>query len=921
MSDPGPTSVGSINARLTLDADQFERDMTRAGEQADRLDGRNINVDVNARGTTAALLDIERLQMAERRLQAAELDLDAVQRRRGSTQQQILRAQNAVSAATLNYDTVQRRVRQSMEERRAAEEAAATTTAAASSATDDATRHVNAFGESQQGANTALRVFIALSPLALAAAATLAAGATGLASGFGVMAAAGVAAIAGIKTAMQDGTATGQVYTAGLAELKTGLTLLEQTGAQAFLAGFSQATDTANRAMPVFNQYVSEGAAALGTMGANLVTGLVTGLERAQPLIQAGTVGLQQFVGWLAQMSQTDGFEQFVAYAVNNLPAVVQFLESLVTVAGRLVAAFAPLGPAVLGSLQFLTDVINNLPLPVLAALTTMIVALPASLSLARAAVATFGQTAALQALNVTVFGTAINLAVPVVGILTAALAALTIGIAASASGQQQAIVSANEYADALERDGNKIGEYTTKLAVKKLADEGAYDAVSKLGLGQDTLTKAVTGSSDALKIVQSAIDQANGAYSTAAQNSRASGLKIKQSILDQKAAADLLGPALNQNLQAIQQQQHANEMYASASQGALQADQAKAAQAGLTAAALGVTTDALRQAQDAQQKNADSAAQATLQMQLENNAAGLLKGALDTLNGTSLSAAQAQNAFDSSLANMGTHVDKVGKQITFTTANIGDMSAASVALRGQLNGQVAAAEQTAEAFGQMSNSSEAGRQKLIDLRAQIIDNAVAHGVDRDAVTAYIDKVLQIPASVPPTKIEADTAQAEANIARVQNMLATLHDRVINVSVRQSVTGVDGGEHSGGALMVPQALGGWAGGVGYMAAGGTVGPWSRGTDMYPTVLAHQEFVVNRPAATTLERDHPGALDYMNRTGKLPTQQQAPAAVPVFPDQVTLLVDGHAFTAYVDRRADARIGAAVRDAAGTRIGVN
>ena len=236
-------------------------------------------------------------------------------------------------------------------------------------------------------------------------------------------------------------------------------------------------------------------------------------------------------------------------------------------------------------------------------------------------------------------------------------------------------------------------------------------------------------------------------------------------------------------------------------------------------ASALGVTNGALQTAQESHRKTADAAAAATLQMQIEGNAAGLLKQSLDGLNGTNLSAAQAQNAFDSALANMGDHMTTTGKQVKFTTTSINDMSTASVALRGQLNGQASAAMQTAEAYGQMTGSSEDGRQKLITLKKQIIDNAVAHGVDRAAVTAYIDKILQIPKSVPPTKLEVETKAALAGIAAFQKAIDALHGKSVTASVHYAYTGKlpNGGRSTGGGSTFGEADGGT---VHYFAGGG-----------------------------------------------------------------------------------------------------
>lgn len=916
MNDPGPTSAGSINARLILDADEFERGMTRAGEQADRLDGRNVDVHIRTEGADRAEATLAALEVASNRYRIAELNLEQVMSRGSATEQQRLRAQNQLTLAGAALDRATRRRTEAVRAQTEAEHASTAATEANTAATEANTAAVQHSADAHKAQFSAMQVFIALSPAVLAAALPIAAAATGMAVAFGVMAGAGVAAIAGIKHEMQQGTSAGQQYAAGLATLKGDLSQLEQTGARAFLDSFNSSTEDINRAMPVLNQLIGEGARQLGTMGSTLLTSVIDGLERMQPLILAGAEGLQRFVGWLAGMTATDGFNQFVAYATANLPSVIGFLESVVTLAGRLLAAFAPLGPAVLGGIGFLVDVLSSMPLDRLAALTTMIVGLPMYLNIAKGAASLFaGQLAAM--------GIAANLAVPVIGILTAVLAGLTVGFLTSTAAQQAAIPSAMEYADALTRDGDAIGQYTKAVAEKKLADAGAYDDISKLGLGYDTLTAAVTGNVDAMKIIKDRVAEVDDAYKTAATNNRLAGTRMSQSMIDQKAAADALMPALEGNLKAIQQQQSSNEQLSVAQGKSAQADRDKAAAAIQVAALLGTTTSAVQAATDAQQKQADAAAATTLQYQLENNAAGLLKLALDGLNGTALSAAQAQNVFDSSLSNMGTHVDQVGKQIIFTTDSIGDMSAASVALRGQLNGQVSAAESTAEAYGQMQHSSEAGRQKLAELRDQIIDNAVAHGVDRDAVEQYIDKILQIPASVPPTKIDADTAAASAKLAAVQFQLDALHDKTINVTIATNNTGA--GENapgtSGGGLVHANALGGWAGtaasAVGYMALGG----FARGTDTIPTMLTKGEYVVNRPAATSIERDHPGALGYINRTGQLPVQQGgAPAPVVYVQNPWT----GEYMLAQFDARAgtiaDSRIGAAARDAAYTRPGI-
>jgi soluble cytochrome b562 len=345
-----------------------------------------------------------------------------------------------------------------------------------------------------------------------------------------------------------------------------------------------------------------------------------------------------------------------------------------------------------------------------------------------------------------------------------------------------------------------------------------------------------------------------------------------------------------------------------------------------LNANQFGTTSEAIKAAQDAQDKAGTSTADTTTKMQLQNDAAGLLKMALDGLNGKAISAAQAQNAFDSQLTNMGTHVDKTGKQIKFTTTNIGDMSAASVALRGQLNGQVSALMQTVEANGGLDESTGKAKEQMESMRTQIINNAVAHGVDKDAVTAYVDNLLTIPKSVPPTKVDIDKAEAElklkgfqsainsltgktvtiyaqANIDAAMAALDTLHANSM-VTANQYATG-DAYQKSGGGEVGYKADGG---NVAYLAAGGFPGG-PRGTDTVPTWLTPEEFVVKRASAKSIGLP---ALNYMNQTGQLPPQPSgaAPNATPIY---VQNPFTGEYLLAQVDGRVGAGIGAANRDA--------
>jgi hypothetical protein len=287
---------------------------------------------------------------------------------------------------------------------------------------------------------------------------------------------------------------------------------------------------------------------------------------------------------------------------------------------------------------------------------------------------------------------------------------------------------------------------------------------------------------------------------------------------------------------------------YADTTQTSLAAiDAQSTAQSGL-AGVMGTTFAALQAAEAAQRKTADATAAASVKMQIENDAAGILKQSLDALNGESLSAAEAQNAFDSSLVNMGDHTTATGKKIKFTTTSINNMSSASVSLRGQLNGQIANLQRVVEANGGLSDSTGKARKQMRAMRQQIIDNAVAHGVDRKAVTAYIDTFFKIPKKLPPTKLDVDKKAADTQLSALEAHLTAVtraRTAVINVEENYRITGQSPYERSAPGIGVRTLPGK---GV-RKAAGGTVpGSGSPTADDVPAWLSSGEEVINARSA-------------------------------------------------------------------------
>lgn len=858
----GPTSVGGIQADITADASGFRREAAEVRTEARELGALSPNVDVHA-NVGPALVGLAAVAKAERDLDVAfqrssitQRKLDAVTQKYGEDSLQAASARLAMTRAT-----------------NAEHDAEARLTAARSEATDATERDTAATNNNVRSNNqriSGIQVLLALAPAILAATAPIGAAAIGLGSAFGVMAAAGVFAFKGIQNEMAQGTAVGEQYTAGLHTMSQSMDALKHTAAVAMLGQFNDATQTLTGYMPILNSMVGEFAGQLGIVGNTALKGILSGLNQLNPLIQAGAVQLGDFVSWLTGFTADNGFSSFVQYAVSNLPPVMTMIEGLVRLAGNILVAFAPLGPVMVGFITLLTDIGNALPGPVLAGFLSTVLLIAPALKLAfnEGVASAIGKVA----ISIGLTGVAANLAVPVVGILTAAIAGLGVGVMAASMDHQQATVALTDYTQAVKDDSDAIGANVRATAAKALQDAGAFDAATKLGISQSVLTNATLGNAGAqakvtaqVALAQSKIDDAANAtsgYVSATTDSTNASDGFVGAIKTVNDAVD----SNNQQIQkAVAGAKNMAAAMADASNSAgyqLGAEQALAVQHGISATAY-------QNAVTAQAAAKTQLDQTTADMYVQNDAAGLLKQAWDLLNGKTISAAQAQNTFDSSLANMGDHMSATGKKITFTTTSINDQSAASVSLRGQLIGQVNAMEGVIEANGGLTKVTATSRGEYIKMRQDIIDNAVAHGVNRDAVTKFINTLFKIP-PVTLTQTEVNTDEAMSKITAFRNYLnATNGNRAtayIDVITQRSTVNVPLNSDTGGSAVQP--LGGHfasGGPISYLASGGFPGQ-PIGRDTVPIWGEPGEFMLKRASAQSLGAP---ALKYMNDTGKLP----------------------------------------------------
>jgi hypothetical protein len=819
-----------------------------------------------------AAVKISSVAVAEQRLETAQRQaansastayianerLTAMREKGSASALQLAAAEEAVARADRNAEAAEKKHLAAVAALNAAKSEGAAKSLEQAAATDADTASTDRATQANNRRVSGIQVLIALSPLILAAAAPVAAAAVGLGSAFTVMGTAGVFAVKGIKDAMEDGGPVGNTYAAGIAIIKGNLDSLAKSSATAMLGGFSSAIGDINSRMPYLTQMTGEAAGALGRLGGTALSGVLTGLQQMNPLLQAGEVELGKFVTWLFSFTGSDGFTSFIGYAMDNLPGVMHLIESLVITAGHILSAFAPLGPAVVAGLTAISDGLNALPLPILTGLVTTAVLLAPALRLAfsESVAALIGKVA----VSIGLTGAMANLAVPVVGILTAAIAGIGVAAAASALGTDQGTHAFQDYTQALKDDNLAIGAHVQAQMAKELVDDGAAQAGQRLGLSLQTVQQAAMGNEIAITAVKNVTDEAAKGILTWADGHGYASEKNKQLSGD----VDLMrGSVLGASV-AVQDQLGKQKLLKEMLEPTTGAVSEQAAATQILANRYGTTSAAYTAAISAQDAAKVSTDNQTVAMQLQNNAAGILKGSLDALNGKALSAAQAQNAFDSALANMGDHVSATGKKIHFTTADIGDMSAASVALRGQLNGQVTNLLSVVEANGGLSDSTGKARDEMATMRQQIIDNAVAHGVDKDAVTAYVDGLLKIPDKIPPTKLDIDAAAAQQKIDDIAWRLAMLQThKTIFIDVQQSVSNVD---NTGGADGTRPKLYAKGGQVNYLAAGGPPRFIPQGTDTVPAMLTPGEIVMNRASVASLGA---GNLLHANKTGQWP----------------------------------------------------
>ena len=831
MADGNATTVGSIVGKLKIDSSEWHRELAQAETKANQLGRANPKIKVETTGTAQAVTALTAVAAAEDKVSASSQALARMRAQgRAVTAAQAITEREAVKPIMSFTEWTQRSAQATDTDTEAKERNAS------------ANRRVDSTAKQAGGSIHLLYSSLAmLAPAVVPLAGFAVAGAGALA----MMGAAGVLAVKGISDEIKEGGPLANQYGEGIAALKTQFNGLANTSAVNMLSGFNQSVAILDAYMPSLNRQTAQYSLLLGDMGSNTLAGLLGSFRTLNPVFQSFTTYLHGLTQGLEGIGSSDGMRRFGDYALATMPMVISTVESLVSGVSALLVALAPLGGVALASLKVIGDTLDGLPTEVLTVLVGG----------ALGAYAAFSTWSALIPL-IQSFGLMLNVSLGPIGLVVAgvgALAGMMIGAAASTDKATGATIG---YTSALERDSGAIGDNVRAHAAQEIAKSKAAGAADRLGVSLGLVTDAALGNKEAQAHLTAELDRLDAKAKDATGTTQEMGginLDLVRSNQEVQASVATVREELtNQNSTlnaSVEQQRRFQEAMADSSAGASR----KSTELSILAGMYGTNVAALSGATQAERETEQQLAATTLQMQLQNAAGDLLKMQLDLLAGKSLSFEQAQNSFEKQLMSSTAALQQNG-------ATLDGNSAAAVSNRGNLLQLVDSAQQTAEAFGTMTGSSEDARQKLIQQRQTIIDNAVANGMNRDAVTAYINKVMQIPSSVPPTKIQVDTAKAEADLAYLAR-----HRTATITAITNQVKGSGYGDDPSMAALDPatHASGGM---VNYLANGGYAKFIPSGTDTVPAMLTPGEIVMKKSSVDSIGA---GTLLEANRTGQLP----------------------------------------------------
>lgn len=628
--------------------------------------------------------------------------------------------------------------------------------------------------------------------------------------GFGAAAGVAVLGVLGIRDAMKSGTALGQSYKQAFSGITSEFTNLKQLAAQNLFSGIAKGLDELRPAFGPLNADVAMFSKTIGTAFQIAMPGLVRVLQDLQPLFSMinGMIlqGAQAFDHWT---QAGGGFQKFIDYATANLPRVMSVLGNLLEAIVRLVAATAPFGSQVVGAINAFAEAINHIPVGVLAVLIPTIIALNAAMK----------GMAIIQSvtLNIAKFITSLGGggiaggAIGAVGgivTLVATLGLLTMSIAhAMDKGKSfndllgHTAQSSANFEQALIQSKGVVDSSVVSSTALALQTSGLADQFGKAGIGLGSLTSAITGSDADFQAFYNTVATTDGV------NVKMLGTLLQTRDAFKKGSADA--------------KSYADTMLSTAN----------------SAATASIKIDGT-----------------TVAINAQTTAAGLLKDALDRLNGTSLGLEQTQNQFYDSLGNLTKRSkDYNGNLSVLNTTGRANREVIVQATQAANAHAQQVADDTAKTKG-LSAGLHAGITDFQQHEAAIRSAAAAAGLDKSQVDALIHSIGRVPTHVSSNIQLTGAQQAAVELDTINAKLNALHDAHVRITsdiVTNIYQNVYKRDAMGGTAGGPKgATGGLFTGSGFKryAIGGMVfGPGTSTSDSVPAMLSAGEFVMNAAA--------------------------------------------------------------------------
>ncbi len=345
---------------------------------------------------------------------------------------------------------------------------------------------------------------------------------------------------------------------------------------------------------------------------------------------------------------------------------------------------------------------------------------------------------------------------------------------------QMDAQAAADAFADTLDKQTGALTDATRALAVNNLMSSGALQTATSMGISAKTFTDAVLGQADAVKSVNDSLD----AYSQTLGNSN-------DDTTAQLADITAVRAALHGESDALGRAREETKLKREAMAAAGVTDQSAAEQA------YKVAQGAATAAQE-QQKQA-AAAQAITKANQD------LIASLNTLANLTLGARGAEREYEAAVDAATEAIKANGKTLDDNTDKGRANNAALDALSRTTLDSVVATFKARDANQSLGDAVKVAEGQVSAGREAFVNAATSMGLNRDAAarladqlgltTQNVDRLSKTVDAVPDaktTKVTADTAQAQADVAKTSAAIRATPDhqaqvRVDNAQARAAV--------------------------------------------------------------------------------------------------------------------------------------